>query len=99
MRYRAIVGICFGSSAADLRQSVNVEFEFGGKTARGFKRAALQAARREYPEQARLFETSDTAIVELPFNVTYPILSVPRGVWCFTPRCGFVELQPNNYIV
>lgn len=99
MMYRAIVGVCLGSSLADLRQSVNVEFKFGGKTARGFKRAALQAARREYPDLARLLAPGDVAIVELPIGVGYPILSVPRGVWCYEPGSGFVELQPTDSIV
>ena len=91
MLYRAIVGVCFGSCCADLRQSVNVEFEFTGRTFGGFRHAALQAARRECPEHARVFNASDSAVVLMPFGVSYPILSVPRGVWSYDLRNGFSE--------
>ncbi len=98
MRYRAIVGVCFGSISADLRQSVNVEFQFGGKTARGFKRAALQAARREYPALQPFLTSNDAAVVAIPIGVAYPILSVPRGVWSYNPQRGFTELKPTERV-
>ena len=91
MLYRAIVGVCFGSCCADLRQAANVEFEFTGRTFGGFRHAALQAARRKYPDYARLLNASDSAVVLMPFDVAYPILPVPRGIWNFDPQNGFTE--------
>ena len=87
-KYSAIVGICFGSSCADARQSVYVTFSSSCKTVQGFINAALKAARECYPRYARLFSADDCAIVKLTPLADIPdFAQYPKGVYTFNGRC------------
>lgn len=87
-KYSVIVGVCFGSSAADASQSVYVTFSSRCKTVQGFRNAALKAARECYPRYANLFSVDDCAIVNLsPLAEIPDVCSFPKGVYTFNGRC------------
>lgn len=87
-KYTALVGVCFGASGADSRQSVLVTFNSNCKTVQGFKTAALKAARESYPRYARLFSSNDCAIIKLTSLDAMPKLQeYPKGVHTFNGRC------------
>ena len=89
--YSALVGVCFGSSAADARQSVYVTFSSSCKTVQGFRNAALKAARESYPRYARLFSSNDCAIIKLTSLDAMPNLQeYPKGVHTFN-GCRLIE--------
>lgn len=86
--YSALVGVCFGSNCADVRQSVYVTFSSSCRTVRGFRNAALKAARECYPRYARLFSVDDCAIINLTSLADIQDLcEIPKGVYTFNGRC------------
>lgn len=97
--YTALVGVCFGSSYADTRQSVTVNVSTGSKTARGLKTCILKAARKQYPHIASLFTASDTAIClfNCACDVPYFYATLPKSVSVFDGK-DVTELMPSDVI-
>lgn len=97
--YTALVGICFGSSYADTRQSVTVNASTDSKTARGLKKCILKNARKQYPHMTNLFTASDTAICLLncACYIPYFYATVAKGISVFDGK-DVTYLNPSDVI-